>query len=256
MARLPPLAEADEEKVEADAVFMLAGGPGQSAAEAFPPMGFSARLRAHRDIVLVDQRGTGQSGPLKCALSNPKDAQTVVATLFPPEALKSCRAALEEHADLAQYTTSIAVDDLDEVRQALGYGKIDVLGGSYGSRAALEYLRRHPDAVRAVVLSQVVPPGYKLGVFARPIQGSIDRLLSDCAADAACGKAYPNLRDEYHTVLGRLEKAPAQFEFYNAEALKNQQITLPRGDVRRQSAAHFVHTRFGVGVAVHHSSGI
>ncbi len=227
---LPAQAEKAAEKAEADPVFMLAGGPGQSAVDAYAPLGFTAKLRAHRDIVLVDQRGTGQSGTLNCALGDPQDAQTVVATPFPPEALKSCRAQLETHADLTQYTTSIAADDLNEVRLALGYGKIDLLGGSYGSLAALVYLRRHPDTVRLMVLSQVVPPGYKLGLtFAKTIQSSIERLFLDCAADAACGKAFPDLRAEYRTILDRLDKAPAKFEFYNAQAHLRQTVTLARG---------------------------
>jgi pimeloyl-ACP methyl ester carboxylesterase len=116
------------------------------------------------------------------------------------------------------------------VRLALGYGKIDLLGGSYGSLAALVYLRRHPDTVRTMVLSQVVPPGYKLGLtFAKTIQASMERLLSDCAADAACSKAFPDLRKEYRTILDRLDKAPAKFEFYNAAARQQQTVTLGRG---------------------------
>ncbi len=202
---------------------------GQGAAETFPASD-SPRSCAHTAISCwwTSAERASPHAQLR-ALADPKDAQAIVATLFPPEALKTCRAALAEHADLTQYTTSIAVDDLDEVRLALGYGKIDVLGGSYGSRVALEFLRRHPEAVRALVLSQVVPPGYKLGVFAATIQASMERLLSDCATDAACSKSFPNLRAEYRMILERLEKAPAQFAFYNPEARTSQQITLPRG---------------------------
>jgi pimeloyl-ACP methyl ester carboxylesterase len=224
------LLPAEAAKPQGDPVFMLAGGPGQSAVDAYAALGFTAKLRAQRDIVLVDQRGTGKSGPLTCALGDLQDAQTVVASLFPPEALKSCRAQLETHADLTQYTTSIAADDLNEVRLALGYGKIDLLGGSYGSLAAQVYLRRHPDTVRLMVLSQVVPPGYKLGLtFAKTIQASIERLFSDCAADAACSKAFPDLRTEYRTILERLNQASAKFEFYNVQAKQRQTVTLARG---------------------------
>ncbi len=113
-------------KSEADPFFPLAGGPGQSATEAFPIAGYVPRIRALRDVVLVDQRGTGKSNPLQCTLLNLNDAQSVLGEPYSLDKIRECRAESDKKADPTQYTTSIAAYDLDEVRQALGYDKISI----------------------------------------------------------------------------------------------------------------------------------
>src|SRR5271154_3715551 len=120
------LLPAVSDKPASDPWFALAGGPGQSAVEAYPLAGFTTKLRQQRDVVLVDQRGTGTSNPLPCVLRDTKDAQAMIAEAIPPEKVRACRTELENKADLAQYTTTIFADDLDELRQALGYDKINV----------------------------------------------------------------------------------------------------------------------------------
>src|ERR1700691_705633 len=105
------------DKPAADSWFALAGGPGQSAVETFPLAGFTTKVREQRDVVLVDQRGTGKSNTLPCQLLDPKDAQEMIAESMAPEKAHACRVALEQKSDLTQYTTSIAADDLDEIRQ-------------------------------------------------------------------------------------------------------------------------------------------
>jgi pimeloyl-ACP methyl ester carboxylesterase len=176
-----------------DALFLLAGGPGQSALDVYPAIaGSFSRVNLTRDIVLVDQRGTGRSGPLACA-------QTEVegTTVDPAEgaALAArCRRGLEQHADLRRYTTAIAMDDLDDVRAALGYETIDLYGASYGTRAALVYLRRHERHVRAVVVDGVAPPDWALAAsFATDGQRAIDQIFARCAADPDCNRAFPDL---------------------------------------------------------------
>jgi pimeloyl-ACP methyl ester carboxylesterase len=221
---LPALAE----KPAADPFFPLAGGPGQSAVEAFPLAGYTAKVRQQRDVVLVDQRGTGKSNPLPCELRGANDAQAILGLYLPEEKLKACRTELEKKADLTQYTTSISADDLDEVRQALGYDKINVFGGSYGTRAALVYLRRHEDHVRTLTLEGVAPPQYRIPLaFSRTIQGSVDQLISRCAADAACNKDFPDLKKEFQATLDRLDKSPAHFEV-KAPGGNTQEVTLTR----------------------------
>lgn len=216
------------EKPEPDPFFALAGGPGQSAVEAFPVAGFTTRVREHRDVVLVDQRGTGGSSPLQCELRNPKEAQTVIGDFYSFDKIRACRVELEKRADLTQYTTSIAMDDLEEVRQAMDYGKINVFGGSYGTRAALVYLRLHGEHVRTLTLEAVVPPQYRIPVtFPRTIQRSADELIDRCAADAGCHKDYPDLRKEFNALLERMDKAPAQFEVNNP-GVGRQKVTLSR----------------------------
>jgi len=217
------LLPATSDKPAAEPFFVLAGGPGQSATEAFPPVGFVTKVRQQRDVVLVDQRGTGGSNLLQCELRERQDAQEIIGDGFSLEKLRECRTELEKKADLTQYTTSIAADDLDEVRQEMGYEKINVFGGSYGTKAGLVYLRLHGDHVRTLTLEAVASPQYRIPVpFAKAIQSSVDRLMDRCAADAACQKDFPDLRQEFQTLVDRLEKSPAQFE------VQHQAVTLSR----------------------------
>jgi pimeloyl-ACP methyl ester carboxylesterase len=201
---------------EPDAVFAIAGGPGQGSIDAFPNLGYVDKLREKRDVVLVDQRGTGASNRLDCDLTG--GMANEFSQVFAVDNIKRCRAQLEKIADLRQYSTSTAMDDLDDVRAALGYDQVNLLGGSYGTRAALEYLRRHGDHVRTVMIKGVAPPGYKLPLpFAKTIQESMEHLFVDCAADPTCKKAYPDLRADFDNALARLQKSPAAFKLPAAD---------------------------------------
>jgi hypothetical protein len=136
-----------------DPVFFLSGGPGQGAAKiaSAGEDNLMSKLRRERDLVFVDQRGTGDSHPLNCDLSSNQTAvQRYFDDLFPADKVRSCRAALEAGADLKLYTTAIAMGDLDEVRAALGYEKINLYGVSYGTLAALQYLRQFPNQARTL----------------------------------------------------------------------------------------------------------
>jgi pimeloyl-ACP methyl ester carboxylesterase len=213
------------EKPAADPVFGFAGGPGQSAAETFPMVTAMVALRLKHDLVLVDQRGTGQSNPLPCPVEL-SDASLMITGVSASSVqdLAECRKQLETKADLTQYTTSDFADDVDEVRQALGYDKIDLLGGSYGTLAALVYARRHGEHVRSMVLEGVAPPDYRLPLpFARTIQASLEHLFADCAADPDCHKAFPNLKAEFEAVVKRLDAKPVTLQF------DAQNVTITRG---------------------------
>lgn len=210
-------------------VFALAGGPGQSAVEAFPPVGYINNLRQQGPVVMVDQRGTGKSNLLQCQLRDPNSVQAMIGDFYSMDSLRACRTELEKHADLTQYTTSISMDDIDDVRAAMGYDKINLVGGSYGTKAALVYLHRHPEHVRTVTLEAVASPQYKIPLaFSKTIQASVDHLITACAADAACHKGYPNLKQEFLTVVERLDKSPAQFELMNPAVGKMQTVSLSR----------------------------
>src|SRR5215210_3221642 len=142
-----------------DPLFYLAGGPGESAIREAPyfPQVF-ARLRRDRDLVFVDQRGTGKSGVLACELPGSEDdPQGYLREMFPLESIRTCAAGLSKNADLRQYTNIQVLDDLDDVRAWLGYERINLYGGSYGTRAAVVYLKRHPEHVRSVILDALVP---------------------------------------------------------------------------------------------------
>lgn len=229
MVVVPALAE----KPAPDPVFFFAGGPGQGATSiaGFLAGGPMAAIRRERDLVFIDQRGTGASNPLACNLfADDGDLRPYFEDIFPVRQVRACREHLEKVADLTQYTTSVAVEDLDEVRRALGYEKINLYGGSYGTTMALAYLRRHGAHVRSAVLAGVAPTGLRLPLhFAKGAQHAIDRLMDDCAADAACRAAFPRLREEFRSVLERLEKSPASVEFLNPFTKQRQRVSIARG---------------------------
>jgi pimeloyl-ACP methyl ester carboxylesterase len=196
-----------------DAVVFLHGGPGAAATQAAGFLAPNKRLRQHRDVLLVDQRGTGRSHPLDCDLygagSHTKgpDLKLLTSDMFPPAAIRECRDRLEKVADLRLYTTGIAMDDVDEVRAWLGYPQLDLIGGSYGTRAAQVFLRRHPRVVRSVVLDGVAPVDEPIPLHhAYAGKRAVDLLLAECAADAACHAAFPNLAQELAEVMARFDR--------------------------------------------------
>ena len=199
---------------EPDPLFYFAGGPGAAATEDAPGIAkVFAKTREHRDLVFVDQRGTGKSNPLNCELFHPADPQSYLGSFFPVEEVRKCREQLEPKADLTLYTTNIAMDDIDDVRAALGYQQINLFGGSYGTRAALVYLRRHPKHVRAVVLHGVAPTNQFMPLhFPQDTERALQGVLAECEADEACHKAFPKVKDDAAYALGILMQSPAQSE--------------------------------------------
>ena len=187
----------------ADAFFFLHGGPGAAATSAARSMLRSLPgIHATRDMVFVDQRGTGSSNPLECDLSG---ASGIAGFLSSVEKVRRCRDKLSKRADLRLYTTPIAMDDLDEIRGALGYEKVNLYGGSYGSRAALVYLRRHGERVRSAVIRGVAPTGMRLPLYMpRDAQRALDIVFDECEADPACHGAYPSIRADFDRVVASL----------------------------------------------------
>ena len=201
------------QKTKAEPVFDLAGGPGASSAEA---AGFYAGpgkiYRRRHDVVCVDQRGTGKSNRL--AISRKKTQQYYLSEMYPVDYVMQMRHALEQRADLTKYTTSIAMDDLDDVRAWLGYDRINLVGGSYGTRAALVYMRQHSDHVRSAILLAVAPTDLKMPLHhSESGARAMDLLLGECERDAACNAAFPRIRDDWKNALAQLEKQPAHGEY-------------------------------------------
>ncbi len=216
-----------------DPFFMIAGGPGEAVVGLFMQgirKEFVAAVRVKRDVVLVDQRGTGGSHALQCSLYPPSaGVQAYFGIFATAEVIRACRETLSKDADLTQYTTPIAMDDLDDVRASLGYDKINLQGGSYGTRAALVYMRQHPTHVRTSILEGVAPTDYKLPLpVARATQHALDRLIEDCAADKVCHDAYPDVRADLNTILSNLDKAPAKIQAVNPLTKKPESIELTR----------------------------
>ena len=197
-----------------DPVFMLAGGPGQSAISiASLTMPLFARLNNRRDIVFVDQRGTGESAPLPCKDPEEGTLAEQSETDRQVRLMAECKAQLlklpyiKTESDLGLFTTSIAVQDLDAVRRELGAQRIDLVGASYGTRVALEYLRQFPTAVRRSVIDGVAPPDMALPAsFSSDNQAAFDALLAACAAETACAKAHPDLRARFTALLKSLPR--------------------------------------------------
>jgi len=220
------------DKPAPDPVFFMAGGPGQSIVAVMPTArkDLLAKIRRERDVVLVDQRGTGDSNPLNCILyADKNDMPKFFGDSYPPDIVHACRERLEKIADLTKYTTDIAMDDLDDVRAALGYDKINVHGGSYGTTAASVYLRRHGDHVRTVTLESVAPVNFKSPLpVPKALQHAMDRLFADCAAESKCNAAYPDLKTENQKVLAHLAKEPMTLDMVNPVTKVNQRVTITR----------------------------
>jgi len=184
-----------------DPLFILVGGPGQAATEAGAPLAEALlEVRRRRDVVLVDQRGTGQSHPLTCESDTERPLTELLAPRAGADKARACRAGLD--ADATHYATPAAMDDLDEVRAALGYERINVWGGSYGTRAALVYLRAHPDHVRSLVLDGSAPFALRLPLYvARDAERALGLLYADCARDTDCQQRFPDARRRLSELL-------------------------------------------------------
>lgn len=195
-------------EIKRDPLFLLAGGPGMGATDlAEMAQMHLRRIREQREIVLVDQRGTGDSNGLDCSEVDTDSTYYNLGADYPYQALQDCMSGFD--ADLRLYTTPIAMDDLDDVRAALGYELINIWGGSYGTRAALVYLRRHEEHVRAVVVDGLAPPAIRLPLHVGEDAGrALELVFIDCAADADCNGAFPRLRETFQRLLERLETSP------------------------------------------------
>jgi pimeloyl-ACP methyl ester carboxylesterase len=206
VARVPSLSSAPRP----DPLVLIAGGPGESTVDMYLQLkGAFEPARRERDVILVDQRGTGRSTKgFDCGVPDDLSLETAGDARL-AKYIDQCLHELEH--DPRFYTTSIAVQDLDRVRAALGVEQWNVYGVSYGTRVAQQYLRRFPERARSVVLDGVVPPELALGPdIAREAQRALDRIFARCAADDGCHGRFPNLPDEFHELLARLDKEPVE----------------------------------------------
>lgn len=196
---------------ESDPLFLMAGGPGQAATEAFLPLISTLRsLNQRRDLVMVDQRGTGESNPLVCPTATPAADRLIGESSLLEEGLEElnqCLTGLD--ADPRYYTTEIAMRDIDQVRQALGYEQINLLGISYGTRAALVYARLYPQHVRTLVLDSVVPPGWALGESVdEDAYRALDLIFFRCEQSPDCSASFPDIDGQFAALRDRLAAEP------------------------------------------------
>lgn len=226
LARLP----ARGRNRAADPLVFIAGGPGQSAVDTFASVASAFRAaNRERDIVLVDQRGTGGSMPLDCPTDEDSAASPASDDELGPieDAARQAQRCLDSLThDTRLFTTSIAVQDLEQVRRALAIDRWNVYGVSYGTRVALHYARRYPTAVRSLILDAVVPPGTPLGPDIAPLaQRALDLVLQRCQDTDECAAAFPNIADRTTALLEQLDDAPVTVAWED----------IANGDVRRDT---------------------
>lgn len=194
-----------------DPIVPLMGGPGEDAisnAEYF--VGIYGTLLRDRDLLLVDQRGTGKSNALRCTLYDPRNTAGSLRDVFPAAAIEKCVKQLARRADLTQYTYQHWARDLDHVRTALGYSQLNLQGGSYGTRAAQVFMHEYPRSTRTVMLHSVVPFDVATPLtMPKSAEGVRQKVFDACAADSACAAAFPDLRKEFDEVAQKLESSPA-----------------------------------------------
>lgn len=202
---LPPA----ESVVGADAppLFYLAGGPGGAATQAARAFQLLyPEIRRSTTLVLVDQRGTGGSSPLQCELEGPADrTRAMLAMDLDPDLVRACRSTVPGDPHL--FGTPSAVRDLDAVRQALGYSRINLLAQSYGTRVALAYLRAHEDRVRTATLQGVAPFALRLPEnVAVDVDSALLRLSDKCSADADCATRFGDVFERVRQISRRLDE--------------------------------------------------
>jgi pimeloyl-ACP methyl ester carboxylesterase len=236
------------DKREPDPFVYFAGGPGGSATEdasglarAFP------QILEHHDMLFVDQRGTGGSHPLDCKFYDAADLQSYLGYFFPLDDVKKCREQLETNSDLKLYTTTIAADDMDEVRAAFGYDRLNLFGGSYGTRAALTYLKRHPQHVRTAILHGVSPTDHFMpSDFPVQTERALQGVLSECLADKVCSEAFPNIKEEAKSVLAQLSKGPVEVEVQKPKSSEKVKVKLSR-DLAAEAIRYMLYSPVSAG---------
>ncbi|MHC1478797.1 alpha/beta hydrolase [Frateuria aurantia] len=212
------IVRSDAQAPASDMVTLLAGGPGQAATEVWPQLSSGlAGLLEHRDVLLLDQRGTGGSNPLTChdaADSAPAPAALDLATV--QTEARRCADQLAARADLRMYTTTIAAQDLEDVRQALGSPALDLIGISYGTRLAQRYASAYPAAVRSIVLDGVVPNELALGQeHAANLEAALQAQSQRCEADPSCRRRFGDPYASLQQLSHQLQAQPQQLSVHD-----------------------------------------
>ena len=210
-----------------DAFTIINGGPGGSSVDLLVDLvGAIQPITRERDVLVIDQRGTGRSAPLNCdtltdAVDTPSLDQTIALT-------EECLASLPH--DPRFFTTSVAVDDLEALRATLGYQQLSVYGVSYGTRVAMHYARQHPQQTRAVIVDGVVPPQLPLGPeIPLRSQYALDAMFERCSSEAACREQFPALREDFSALQNRLQTQPIAMTIRHPVTGKNTDLELSYG---------------------------
>jgi len=204
-------------------IFYFEGGPGVAATgDAMIFIDASIPYHKYHDIVLIDIRGTGNSNPLNCpSLQIKAGLQEQLTDMYPAEAVTACYDSLSTKADLKQYTTTHVVEDIEDIRKWLGYGKINIYGLSYGTRVALVYMKMFPSSVESCILWSPIPTYGKMPLYhARFAQNSLDKVFDDCMHNSGCQYAFPNIKNEFDALMKKGKQTPFSFEYVDTSGKK------------------------------------
>lgn len=218
-----------QENAQPDPLLILAGGPGQAATELAPMIArIFADVRKQRDIVLIDQRGTGKSNPLSCDVNRPDELVRSDDEQALDEVAAECLAQYPD-VDVSQYNTPNAIRDFERVREALNVEQWNLYGGSYGSRVGLKYLQQAPNAVRTATLDAVAPPQVVIGPFGFNGSLAFENMLQDCQQQQSCAQRFPKLKQDYEQVMQSLEQQSVLLDTQDPLSAEAIQVRLTPG---------------------------
>lgn len=196
---------------EPDPLLPIAGGPGQGSVDFYTAYAWAFEsVRRDRDILLIDQRGTGESATMSCEF----DEDLIEGEFSTELTIEYTEQCLEQLPyDPRFFTTSVAVRDIEAVREALGYPSLNLYGVSYGSRVAQHFARRYPTSTRTVVIDGVVPPQISLGPeIATESQKAVDKILARCQEDDACNERFPDVDQTFARIVDQLKRSPVSIQ--------------------------------------------
>ena len=215
---------------ETDPLVPIAGGPGQGSVQFYTAYSRAFEdVRRNRDILLIDQRGTGESSTMDCKFDD-SIVEDDYSTELTIEHTQLCLDELPH--DPRFFTTSVAVTDLEAVREALGYQKLNLYGVSYGTRVAQHFARRYPDSTRTVIIDGVVPPQLSLGPeIATESQRAVDNVLARCAEDEACNEAFPNVTDDFVRIVAEMREASVDISVPHPSTGRPENLSFGEGEL-------------------------
>ena len=214
-----------------DPVIMLAGGPGQSAVDSYPSAsGAFHDILRNRDVVLVDQRGTGNSNPLKCEFDEKSQLIMLADSSLIPAEIKKCVAKLD--ADTRYYTTTESIKDLEEVRKALKIEKWNLLGISYGTRKALTYMKLFPGSIRSVILDGVMPQQEAMPQsHEKNLVNALRLQFEQCEKQPACHEAFGDVEQQMWQLLEKMDTEKPKIRLQNFSTGEFEEMTLNKENV-------------------------
>lgn len=215
---------------EPDPVVPIAGGPGQGSVQFYTVYsGAFENVRRNRDILLIDQRGTGESSTMDCEFDDSM-VEGEYSTELTIQFTQSCLDELPH--DPRFFTTSVAVTDMEAVREALGYPALNLYGVSYGTRVAQHFARRYPESTRSVIIDGVVPPQLSLGPeIATESQQAVDKILARCVENEGCADAFDGVTRDFARIVSELREAPVKIRVPHPSTGRPEEVSFGEGEL-------------------------